>query len=66
VSALLGGDGEEGGGLLVDVFAATLGTLEASLLIFREAKDHFKRFLAMFAVELITRHGDLPEKRLWT
>ena len=43
----------------MDVFAATLGTLDASLFIFRKAKDHFKRLFAVLAVELITRHGDL-------
>lgn len=43
----------------MDVFAATLGTLDVSLLIFRKAKDHFKRLFAILAVELITRHGNL-------
>jgi hypothetical protein len=43
----------------VDVFAATLGTLDVSLLIFRKAEDHFKRLFAILAVELITRHGNL-------
>jgi hypothetical protein len=43
----------------VDVFAATLGTLDAPLFIFRKAKDQFKGLLAIFAVELVARHGDL-------
>jgi len=43
----------------VDVFAATLGTLDVSLFIFRKAEDHFKRLFAVFAVKLIARHGDL-------
>ena len=46
----------------MDVLAATLGTFEVSLFIFVKAEDDFKGLLAIFAVELVARHGDLREK----
>jgi hypothetical protein len=65
-SAFLGGHGEESGGLLMDVLAATLGTLELSLFVFVKTEDEFKGLLAIFAVKLIARHGNLRKgQREW-
>jgi hypothetical protein len=58
-SAFLRGYREERGGLLVNVFAATLRTLDFALFVFRKAQDDFKRLLAIFAVKLIAGHNDL-------
>lgn len=47
------------------LLAPTFGTLDLPLFVFRERQDDFERFLAIFTVELITRHKDLrcmPEK----
>ena len=41
------------------VFAATFWTFDVAFFVFRKSKDYFKWFLAIFAVELIARHGDL-------
>ena len=43
----------------MQVFAATLRTLELVLFVFRKGKEDFKWLLAIFAIELIARHGDL-------
>jgi hypothetical protein len=40
-------------------FAATFWTLDVAFFIFRKSKNYFKWLLAIFAVELIARHGDL-------
>jgi hypothetical protein len=45
------------------VFAATFWTFDVAFFVFRKSKDYFKRLLAIFAVELIARHGDLRKKR---
>jgi hypothetical protein len=41
------------------LFAATFRTFDVAFFVFRKRKDDFKRLLAIFAVELIARHGDL-------
>jgi hypothetical protein len=41
------------------VFAATFWTLDVAFFVFRKRKNYFKWLLAIFAVELIARHGDL-------
>ena len=41
------------------VFAATFWTFDVAFFVFRKGKDYFKWLLALFAVELIARHGDL-------
>jgi hypothetical protein len=41
------------------VFAATFWTFDGAFFVFRKSKDYFKWLLAIFAVELIARHGDL-------
>jgi len=41
------------------VFAATFWTFDVAFFVFRKSKDCFKWLLAIFAVELIARHGDL-------
>jgi hypothetical protein len=41
------------------VFAATFWTFDVAFFVFRKSKDYFKWLLAIFAVELIARHGDL-------
>jgi len=46
----------------MDAFAATLGAFDVSLFVFVKAEDEFKGLLAIFAVELVARHGDLREK----
>jgi hypothetical protein len=43
----------------MDVLAATLGTLDLSLFVFVKAENEFKGLLAIFAVKLIARHGNL-------
>jgi hypothetical protein len=43
----------------VNVFAATLRTLELAFFVFVERKDDFKWLFAIFTVELIARHVDL-------
>ena len=60
-SAFLGGDGEKGGGFLMDALAATLGAFHFVLVVFLESEDDFKGLSAIFAVELIARHGDLQK-----
>ena len=40
-------------------FAATFWTFDVPFIVFRKSKDYFKWLLAIFAVELIARHGDL-------
>ena len=40
-------------------FAATFWTFDVAFFVFRQSKDYFKWLLAIFAVELIARHGDL-------
>jgi hypothetical protein len=40
-------------------FAATFWTFDVAFFVFRKSKDYFKWLLAIFAVELIARHGDL-------
>jgi hypothetical protein len=59
LSAFLRCHGEEGGGLLVHLFAATFRTLDLAFFVFLKCKDDFKWLLAIFAVELIARHMDL-------
>lgn len=39
------------------VFAATFWTFDVAFFVFRKSKDYFKWLLAIFAVELIARHG---------
>jgi hypothetical protein len=63
LSAFLRCHGEKGGGLLMYVFAATFWTFYVAFFVFRKSKDYFKWLLAIFAVELIARHGDLRKKR---
>jgi hypothetical protein len=41
------------------MFAATFWTFDVAFFVFRKSKDYFKWLLAIFAVELIARHGDL-------
>jgi hypothetical protein len=41
------------------VFATTFSTFDVAFFVFRKSKDYFKWLLAIFAVELIARHGDL-------
>ena len=41
------------------VFAATFWAFDVAFFVFRKSKDYFKWFLAIFALELIARHGDL-------
>lgn len=43
----------------MDVFAATLRTLDLAFFVFRKAQDDFERLLAIFAVELVAGHDDL-------
>jgi hypothetical protein len=57
LSAFLRCHGEKGGGLLMHVFAATFWTFDVALFVFRKCKNDFKWLLAIFAVELIARHG---------
>ena len=63
LSAFLRRHGEEGGGLLVQVFTATLRTLDLVLFVFRKGKEDFKWLLAVFAIELIARHVDLRKRQ---
>src|ERR1700737_4212626 len=66
LSASLRCYGEEGGSLLLHLFAATLRTFDVAFFVFHKCKDDFKWLLAIFAVELIARHRDLrktPEQR---
>jgi hypothetical protein len=58
-STFLRRHGEEGCGFLVNVYAATLRTLDLTLFVFVEREDDFKWLLAIFTVELIARHMDL-------
>lgn len=58
-SAFLRGHCEERCRFLVDVFAATLRTLDLAFFVFRKAQDDFERLLAIFAVELVSGHDDL-------
>jgi hypothetical protein len=58
-STFLRRHGEERGGFLVNVFAATLRAFDLTLFVFVERKDDFKWLLAIFTVELIARHMDL-------
>jgi hypothetical protein len=44
--AFLRGHREKRSGLLVDVFAATLRTLDLAFFVFRKAQDDFERLLA--------------------
>jgi hypothetical protein len=56
---------EEGGGLLVHLFAATFRTFDFAFFVFLKCKDDFKWLLAIFAVALIARDLDLrktPER----
>ena len=41
------------------VFAATFWAFDVAFFVFRKSKDYFKWLLAIFALELIARHGDL-------
>jgi len=59
LSAFLRCHGEEGGGLLVYLLAATFRTLDFAFFVFRKCKDDFKWLLAIFAVKLVARHMDL-------
>jgi hypothetical protein len=59
LSAFLRCHGEEGGGLLVHLFAATFRTLDLAFFVFLKCKDDFKWLIAIVAVELIARHWDL-------
>jgi len=43
------------------IFAATFWTFDVAFFVFRKSKDYFKWLLALFAVELIARHGDLQK-----
>ena len=61
-STFLRRHGEEGCGFLVNVFAATLRTLDLTLFVFVEREDDFKWLLAIFTVELIARHMDLRRR----
>jgi hypothetical protein len=63
LSAFLRRHGEEGGGLLVQAFTATLRTLDLVLFVFRKGKGDFKWLLAIFAIELIARHVDLRKRQ---
>jgi len=45
------------------VFAATFWTFDVAFFVFRKSKDYFKWLLAIFAVELIARHGDLQKRQ---
>jgi hypothetical protein len=63
LSAFFRRHGEEGGGLLLQVFTATLRTLDLVLFVFREGKEDFKWLLAVFAIELIARHVDLRKRQ---
>jgi hypothetical protein len=63
LSAFLRRHREEGGGLLVQAFTATLRTLDLVLFVFRKGKGDFKWLLAIFAIELIARHVDLRKRQ---
>jgi hypothetical protein len=41
------------------VLVPTLGALDFTFFVFMKREDQFKRFLAIFTIKLITRHGDL-------
>jgi hypothetical protein len=58
-SAFFGGDGEEGSGALVNLFAVALRALDLAFLVFVQSEGDFKRFLAFFAIIFVARHGDL-------
>src|SRR5215471_2387188 len=47
----------------MQVFTATLGTLDLVLFVFCKGKEDFKWLLAVFAKELIVRHVDLRKRR---
>jgi len=47
----------------MQVFTATLGTLDLVLFVFRKGKEDFKWLLAVFAIELIVRHVDLRKRQ---
>jgi hypothetical protein len=59
LSAFLRCHSEKGGSLLMHMFAVAFRTFDVAFFVFRNCKDDFKRLLASFAVELITRHWDL-------
>ncbi len=59
LSAFLRCHSEKGGGLLMHAFAPTFWTFDVAFFVFRKSKDYFKWLLAIFAVELIARYGDL-------
>jgi hypothetical protein len=42
-------------------FAATFWTFDVAFFVSRKSKGYFKWLLAIFAVVLIARHGDLPK-----
>jgi hypothetical protein len=58
-SAFLGSYREERSGFLVDMFAAAFRALNLVLFVFRKTDDQLERLLAIFAIKLITGHGDL-------
>jgi hypothetical protein len=63
LSAFLRRHGDEGGSLLLQVFTATLRTLDLVLFVFRKGKEEIKWLLAIFAIELIARHMDLRKRQ---
>jgi hypothetical protein len=63
LSAFLRRHCKEGGGLLLQVFTATLRTPDLVLFVFRKGKEDFKWLLAIFAIEIIARHVDLRKRQ---
>jgi hypothetical protein len=43
------------------LFTATFRTFDVALFVLRKCKDDFKWLLAIFTVELIARHRNLPK-----
>jgi hypothetical protein len=63
-SALFGGDGEEGGGLLAGVLTLAVRAFDFGLVVLLEGKDHFERLFAVLAIILVTGHGSL-RRSMW-
>jgi hypothetical protein len=62
LSAFLRSHREEFGGLLMHVFPAAFRAPDLALLVFRKGEDDLEGLLAVFAEELVARHGDLQSR----
>ena len=58
-SALLGGDGEEGGRFLVHVLAVAFGAFDCGFVVLLESKGEFEGLLALFTKVFVAGHGYL-------